>query len=227
MAPSALSVVQASGPGWRRPAAWIPQLKSGTAVLAIAASQVVVSLCLLAIYEGYKTYFYNTWLSLSVQDKQTADGNSQLPEPPDMESSLAIDPVVMYQEPLDWRSPMGASFYVAIANSVFAVFGLAGIFNKQRELILCFFAYNTAQMVIAFHFFVDLMTDTRIDFNGMPGQLTEFERATTAFIFFAFLLSCAATVFAMRSIEEVKAKQREENNRFMVLSNTLNFEADV
>eukprot|EP00955_Chlamydomonas_euryale_P035872 350255-Chlamydomonas_euryale.AAC.28 len=52
MAPSALSVVQASGPGWRRPAAWIPQLKSGTAVLAIAASQVVVSLCLLAIYEG-------------------------------------------------------------------------------------------------------------------------------------------------------------------------------
>lgn len=44
---------------------------------------------------------------------------------------------------------MGASYYVAIFSNIFAVFGLAGIFNAQRELIVAFFAYNVAQMVRA------------------------------------------------------------------------------
>ncbi len=40
----------------------------------------------------------------------------------------------------------------------FAIFGLAGVINAQRELIIAFFSYNAAQMVISFHTFVDLCT---------------------------------------------------------------------
>jgi hypothetical protein len=29
----------------------------------------------------------------------------------------------------------------------------------QRELVIAFFAYNAAQMVVSFHFFVDMVTD--------------------------------------------------------------------
>lgn len=46
----------------------------------------------------------------------------------------------------------------------------------------------------------------------------------TAFIFINFALSVAATVFAMRAIDELRTKQREQYNR--VLSDTLAFEAD-
>ncbi len=40
-----------------------------------------------------------------------------------------------------------------------------------------------------------------------------------AFIFFNFLLSIAATVFATKAIEEIKVKQREEYNRLSVHCN--------
>ncbi|KAL3148954.1 hypothetical protein ABBQ32_001812 [Trebouxia sp. C0010 RCD-2024] len=46
----------------------------------------------------------------------------------------------------------------------------------------------------------------------------------SAFIFFNFLLSIAATVFATKAIEEIKVKQREEYNRLSVLSDTLQYE---
>lgn len=41
---------------------------------------------------------------------------------------------------------MGFTFYMAIVNNMFAVFGLAGVVNAQRELILGFFGYNAAQV---------------------------------------------------------------------------------
>lgn len=44
-------------------------------------------------------------------------------------------------------------------HAVFAIFGLAGVLNAQRELIIAFFAYNVASVVISFHYFVDLCTD--------------------------------------------------------------------
>ena len=47
-----------------------------------------------------------------------------------------------------------------------------------------------------------------------------------AFIFFNFMLSIAATVFALKAVEEIKAKQREEYNRLSVLSDTLQYEVD-
>ena len=46
----------------------------------------------------------------------------------------------------------------------------------QRELIIGFFAYNAAQMVISFHYFVDLCTDTGIKFRGEPSKLTAYEQ---------------------------------------------------
>jgi hypothetical protein len=42
---------------------------------------------------------------------------------------------------------MGASYYISIVNNVFAIMGLAGILQAQRELIIGFFAYNATQMV--------------------------------------------------------------------------------
>lgn len=124
------------------------------------------------------------------------------------------------------RSPMGFSFYLAIINNVFAVFGLAGVINAQRELIISFFAYNAAQMVVSFHYFVDLCTDAGVRYKGEPAKLTAYEQAAAAFIFFSFALSVMATVFAVKAIDEIKAKQREDYNRFTVLSDTLQYEAD-
>ncbi len=51
-------------------------------------------------------------------------------------------------------------------------------------------------------------------------------QAAAALIFLNFLLSCAATFFAVRAVDEIKAKQREEYNRFTVLSDTLQYEPD-
>lgn len=181
-------------------------MKSGGAVLMIAASQLLVGLCLLGIYEGYKRYFYNVFLP-SQEERRPNRADS-------------------YADPLDYRSPMGASYYISIVNNVFAVFGLAGILNAQRELIIGFFAYNAAQTVISFHYFVDLCTDSSIKYKGAPSKLSAYEQAITAFIFINFLLSMAATVFAVRSMDEIKAKQREDYNRFTVLSDTLQYEPD-
>jgi hypothetical protein len=38
--------------------------------------------------------------------------------------------VSTYESPLDFRSPMGFTFYLAIANNVFSVFGLAGMLGN-------------------------------------------------------------------------------------------------
>jgi hypothetical protein len=65
-----------------------------------------------------------------------------------------------------------------------------------------------------------------INYSGEPPMLTAYEKASAAFLFFNFMLSVAATVFAMRAVDEIRSKQREEYNRLTVLSDTLAFEAD-
>jgi hypothetical protein len=40
----------------------------------------------------------------------------------------------------------GFTFYLSIFNNVFAVCGLFGVVNAQRELIIAFFGYNAAQV---------------------------------------------------------------------------------
>eukprot|EP00798_Chlamydomonas_sp_ICE-L_P030352 gene30352-35357_t len=187
------------------------KFQSGGGVLGIAAAQLVVGLCLLGIYEGYKAYYFNSFIGSEEEDTGATERGSR---------------TSTYESPLDFRSPMGFSYWLAIVNNIFAVFGLAGILTAQRGLIIAFFGYNAAQMVVAFHTFVDLCTDTKISYKGEPGKLTAYEQATTAFMFFSFVLSVAATVFGVRAIDEMKQKQREEYNRFSVLSDTLQFEAD-
>ena len=49
---------------------------------------------------------------------------------------------------------------------------------------------------------------------------------SAAFMFFNFFLSVCATIFAVKAIEEIRTKQREDYNRLAVLSDTLQFEAD-
>lgn len=48
-----------------------------------------------------------------------------------------------------------------------------------------------------------------------------------AFLFFSFLLSVAATLFAVRAMDEMKQKNREEFSRLAVLSDALQFEPDA
>lgn len=57
-------------------------------------------------------------------------------------------------------------------------------------------------------------------------MLTSYEKASAAFIFLNFVLSVGATIFAMRAVDEIRSKQREDYNRLTVLSDTLAFEPD-
>ncbi|GLC43437.1 hypothetical protein PLESTB_001557200 [Pleodorina starrii] len=187
-------------------------MRSGSGVLCISAAQLIVGLCLLGVYEGYKAYYFEKFIG--EEGGIPADNVS------------VATRVAGYESPLDFRSPMGFSFYLSIFNNMFAIFGLAGVINAQRELIIAFFAYNAAQMVISFHAFVDICTDAGIKYAGEPAKLTSFERAAATFIFFCFMLSLLATVFAVKAMDEVKSKQREEYNRMAVLSDTLDFQPE-
>lgn len=160
---------------------------------------------------GYKAYYYDKFME--VEDARA--------DKPGVATRVAP-----FESPLDFRSSMGFIFYLSIFNNMFAIFGLAGVINAQRELIIAFFSYNAAQMVISFHTFVDLCTDVGIKYAGEPPKLSAFERASATLVFFCFALSLLATVFAVKAIDEVKNKQREEFTRMAVLSDTLQYEAD-
>lgn len=121
---------------------------------------------------------------------------------------------------------MGFVYYLAIFNNIFSVCGLAGVLNSQRELVIAFFVYNATQMVVSFHFFIDMCTNAGINYNYEPAKLTPYQKAVAVFILCNFLLSVAASVFAMKAIDEIKTKQREEYNRLSVLSDTLQYETD-
>jgi hypothetical protein len=56
----------------------------------------------------------------------------------------------------------GFTFYFSIVVNVFAISGLAGVLNAHRELIIAFFAFNAAQVVLSFTFFVDMLTDAGV-----------------------------------------------------------------
>ena len=52
-------------------------------------------------------------------------------------------------------------FWLAIINNIFSIFGFTGVLNQQKELVTGFFAYN-AQIIVAFHYFVDVCADVGI-----------------------------------------------------------------
>ena len=53
-------------------------------------------------------------------------------------------------------------FWLAIINNIFSIFGFTGVMNQQKELVTGFFAYNAVQMIVSFHYFVDVCADVRI-----------------------------------------------------------------
>ena len=63
---------------------------------------------------------------------------------------------------LNFHSPMDFIFWLAIINNVFSIFGFTGVLNHQKELVTGFFAYNAVQMIVAFHYFVDVCADVGI-----------------------------------------------------------------
>ncbi|KAJ9528065.1 hypothetical protein QJQ45_005659 [Haematococcus lacustris] len=176
-------------------------MKSGGGVLIVATLQLLIGVSLLGTYEGYKKYYFNNFLG----EEEEQDAGSQ---------SIGMR-VSGYESPLDFRSPMVRSHtsMEISPDNIFAVCGLFGVVNARRELIITFFVYNAAQMVLAFHYFVDLCTDAGVRYKGEPLKLTSYEQA--------------AMLCAVRAVDEIKAKQRDEYNRITVLGDTLQFEADA
>lgn len=173
-------------------------------MLGIATLQLLVGLILLGIYEKYKVKWYTDF----------AKGNA--------EGQKGGERIIEY---MDGGTPLDYLFYISIFNNIFSVFGLAGIINSLKELVMAFFAFNAIQLVVAFHFFVDVVTVIRVK-SGEFQQVQGIEKSAAAFMFFNFILSLCAAGFAVRAVEEIKVKQREEYNRLSVLSDTLQYDAD-
>lgn len=179
------------------------QMRSGGGVLGIATLQLLVGLILLGIYEKYKVKWYTDFAKENAEQKAGAR-------------------IIDY---MDGSTPLDYLFYISIFNNIFSVFGLAGIINSLKELVMAFFAFNAIQLVVAFHYFVDVVTVIRVK-SGEFQQVQGIEKSAAAFMFFNFILSLCAAGFAVRAVEEIKVKQREEYNRLSVLSDTLQYDAD-
>mmetsp|Transcript_10888 Transcript_10888/g.30836 ORF Transcript_10888/g.30836 Transcript_10888/m.30836 type:complete len:179 (-) Transcript_10888:104-640(-) len=177
-------------------------MKSGGGVLCVATLQLLVGICLLGIYEGYKQHYFSTGTK---EEART-------------EEAIFLQSV--------GHTPLDLVFYLSIINNVFSVFGLAGVLGSQKELVIAFFAYNAVIMVVHFHYFWDLYTDVTIRYAGEPKGISAYEKAMCAFVFFSFLLSICGISFAIKALEEIKQKSREDFNRLAVLSDTLKYEPD-
>ncbi len=70
--------------------------------------------------------------------------------------------LVNAERTLNFHSPMDFIFWLAIINNIFSIFGFTGVLNQQKELVTGFFAYNAVQMIVAFHYFVDVCADVGI-----------------------------------------------------------------
>mmetsp|Transcript_3630 Transcript_3630/g.8230 ORF Transcript_3630/g.8230 Transcript_3630/m.8230 type:complete len:172 (-) Transcript_3630:1205-1720(-) len=161
-------------------------MKSGGGVLCISVLQMVVGLALLGIYEAYKKEFFRVSRGDSGQPGAVLTTTS---------------------------TPMDLIFFLSILNNIFAFFGLAGVINSQKELVTSFFAYNIVQIVLSFHLFVDVCVDASIKLPRESGVNSSYEKAGAVFVFFNFMLSIGATVFAVQAVGEMKEKTREEYNR--------------
>lgn len=183
--------------------------KSGGGVLCIAALEFVVGLALLGVFEGFKSHYFRAVFGMWSEAEKNA--HKELPAA---------------ARSLNFKSPLDILFWFAVANNICSIFGLAGVLAAQRELVTIFFAYNAVQVVLSFSIFVDTATDVGIRFAGEPAGLTGYEQAAAALIFINFVLAIAATIFAVKAVDELKVKQREEYNRLGVMSDTLAFEMD-
>ncbi|KAI8463133.1 MAG: hypothetical protein J3K34DRAFT_475495 [Monoraphidium minutum] len=198
---------------------------SGGVVLLVAFCQLCIGIVLLGLFEGYKVYRIRYFDNLldeyeAAAAKARAEGKG---------SPEQWDPnVLRAQAAISNRSPMGIVWWIAIANNIFAICGLAGVINAQRDLVVAFFGWSAIQMVAGAHFLVDMIVDTTVRYGGEPPGLTGYEKATAFFFMLAVILAVAATAMAMRAIDEIKVKQREEYTRLTTLNlgDTLQFEPD-
>lgn len=81
------------------------------------------------------------------------------------------------------------------------------MFARLRQLVVGFFVYNLVNVVVSFHVFVDVCVSLSIAHatnKGGPSALGGYERAAAAFLFFEFLLSMLACIFAVKAVEEAR-----------------------
>lgn len=89
------------------------------------------------------------------------------------------------------------------------------MFARLRQLVVGFFVYNLVNVVVSFHVFVDVCVSLRLSratshaatgggFGPHVSTLGSYERAAAAFLFFDFLLSLLACIFAVKAVEEVR-----------------------
>lgn len=81
---------------------------------------------------------------------------------------IGLLPLLSAERALNFRSPMDFIFWLAIINNVFSIFGFTGVLNHQKELVTGFFAYNAVQMIVSFHYFVDVCADVGIRSAPLP-----------------------------------------------------------
>lgn len=198
---------------------------SGGGVLIIAFLQLLIGIVLLGLFEGYKVYRIRYFDSLldqyeSAQAKAQAEGKTI----PNYNPS-----VLRAQAVISNGSPMGVVWWISIVNNIASICALMGVLNAQRDLVLAFFAWSAVQMVAGVHFFIDMLVDTTVRYGGEPPGLTGYEKATAFFLLLQVALAICATALAIRALEEIKLKQREEYTRLTALSalgDTLQFEPD-
>lgn len=208
----------------RRTSSMSRKLGSGGGVLLIAFLQLIIGIVLLGLYEGYKAYRIRYFDEL-IEQYQDAQKRAEA-----QGKTLNYDPQVLQaQSAISNWSPMGVVFWISIVNNIFALSGLAGVLNAQRDLVVAFFGWSAVQLVAGTHFMVDMVVDTTVRYKGEPPGLTGFEKATVFFLLLQIILAICATALAMRAIDEIKTKQREEYTRLTTLStinDTLQFEPD-
>ena len=81
------------------------------------------------------------------------------------------------------------------------------MFARLRQLVVGFFVYNLVTVVVSFHVFIDVcvsLSTAHKANKGAPSVLGGYERSAAAFLFFEFLLSMLACIFAVKAVDEAR-----------------------
>mmetsp|Transcript_2326 Transcript_2326/g.8520 ORF Transcript_2326/g.8520 Transcript_2326/m.8520 type:complete len:190 (-) Transcript_2326:79-648(-) len=173
-------------------------VRSGGGVLCVATAQIVTGVALLGIFEGYKKSYYSESTSLVTLGQNATQASA----------TESLEPPVSAPFAANLDSPLAFLFFFSIINNVFAVLGIAGMFNAQKSLVVAYFCYNAVNLVSCFHIFVDVCATINLD-KSDSSPVRAYERAAAATLFFNWLLSICACFFGMRAVDEMKTKQRE------------------
>ena len=81
------------------------------------------------------------------------------------------------------------------------------MFARLRQLVVGFFVYNLVNVVVSFHVFVDVcvsLSTAHKATKGAHSALGGYERSAAAFLFFEFMLSMLACIFAVKAVDEAR-----------------------